>query len=449
MKKLLALTLSCAMALSMVACGGGASSSPAPASSGSAAASSQPAPAADPVTVTVWHMFPEDTEETSNHQRLVKWAEKFNATNTDNITVEVSGAKTADVIMTTIASGATPDIFQNYWNNASTWADNGALYDLTEFANSDTAWDKSDFVDATWNLCTYNDKVYSIPMTMSTTFMLYRPDLLAEAGWDHFPKTTEELLQCVMDCTKSDGKGNITQMGLIPAYPWLDNVLWPAAFGAAWMDGDKPSFNNEAQLAAYTFQKTIYDKYGYDNVQRFVDTLGARATTEDPVFTGKLAMRWQADSGLASLEENGANVDWAIAPIPYPEGVAGGQMLTCGVWEMNAKTKNAEATWKVLASLTSAENMAVMAEGEYGNGSFMPRKSALNHLINDLDVSDTVKENAKNLLNENLISFPMLSYTAEYLNVISNEMSPALTGDTTVEAAAESIQKQVEELAAE
>ena len=32
--------------------------------------------------------------------------------------------------------------------------------------------------------------------------MVYRPDLLAEAGWDHFPANTEELLQCAMDCTQ-------------------------------------------------------------------------------------------------------------------------------------------------------------------------------------------------------------------------------------------------------
>ena len=34
----------------------------------------------------------------------------------------------------------------------------------------------------------------------------------------------------------------------------------------------------------------------------------------------------------------------------------------CGA---NAKTANAEATLKVLKSLTSAENMAFMAEGDY------------------------------------------------------------------------------------
>ncbi len=439
-KKLAAITLSLAMGVSLAACGG------APASS--ATGTSDPKPTSgDPVTVTVWHLFPEDAEQTKNHQRLLKWAEEFNATNTDNIKVEVSGAKTADVIMTTIASGSTPDIFQNYWNNAPTWADNGALYDMTEFVNSDTEWNKDDFLPSTWNLCTYNDKVYSIPMTVSTTFMTYRPDILADCGWDHFPTTMEELTQCIRDCTKVEADGTITQMGMIPDYPWLDNVLWPAAFGAAWANGDTPNFDNEQQHAAYQFQKDIYDEYGYENVRRFIDTLGARATAEDPLFTGKVAMRWNSDSGLAALEEFGKDTDWAIAPIPYPEGVEGGQMLTTGVWEMNAKTKNPEATWKVMASLTSAETQAFLAEGDFNNGQFMPRKSALEKLIS-MDVSENVKENARILMEEKLVSFPVLSYTTEYLNIITTEMSLALSGETTVEEAAANVQEQVEALAA-
>ena len=83
----------------------------------------------------------------------------------------------------------------------------------------------------------------------------------------------------------------------------------------------------------YTSQADIYSKYGYDNVKRFIDSLGARATTEDPRFTGKLASRWQADSALASMveaaKETGTNM--GIAPMPAPaEGGEGQGMLSCG-----------------------------------------------------------------------------------------------------------------------
>ena len=182
-KRLFALLLTLTMTLGMLtACGGGASSSAAGSTSGSAPASA--APSGEKTVVTVWHMYAEDEEVTKPHQRLLQWAENYNATNTDNIEVVVSGAKTADVIMTTIASGSTPDIFQNYWNNAPTWANNGALYDLTEFVNGgDAEWNKDDFIDAAWDVCTYEDKVYSIPFTYSSTFLFYNKDMLAEAGY--------------------------------------------------------------------------------------------------------------------------------------------------------------------------------------------------------------------------------------------------------------------------
>lgn len=442
MKKLLALALTCLMSVSILSACGNDSSGSSSSKSGSSSQVSK-----DPVTITVWHMWGEDEEPTTNHQRFLKWAEEFNSTNTDNITVEVSGAKTADVIMTTIAAGSTPDIFQNYWNNAPTWADNGALYDLTDFVNNDTEWNKDDIMPAAWKLCTYNDKIYSIPSTFSSTYIFYRKDLLAEAGWDAFPTTLEELAQCIKDTTKVESDGTITQMGMIPDYPWLDNVLWPAAFGAEWVDGDQVNFNNIEMLAAYQFQKDIYDEYGYTEVKRFQDSLGARATTEDPLFTGKLAMRWQADSALASMEEAGEGADWDIVEFPKADNGKSNQMLTCGVWEMNAKTKNPDAAWKVLASLTSSETMKVLAEGDYNNGSFWARKSALEYVANDLDVSDKVKQVANLLLNGNFISFPVSGYISEYLSIINGEMSLALSGDTTVEAAAQKVQDQVSELA--
>ena len=88
MKRLIASLAAASLALSLAACGGAASSS-AVADNGGAASSTPAASSAKPTTVTVWHLQPEDSEETCMHQRLLRWAEKFNAENTDNITVEM------------------------------------------------------------------------------------------------------------------------------------------------------------------------------------------------------------------------------------------------------------------------------------------------------------------------------------------------------------------------
>lgn len=447
MKKILAFALVLVLALSLfAACGTPASTSTPAVSSGDGAAP------AEKTVVTLWHFYPEDEEITKPHQRLLQWAENFNATNTDNIEVVVSGAKTADVVMTTIASGSTPDIFQNYWNNAPKWADNGALYDLTDFVNSgDAEWNKDDIIEAAWEVCVYDEKVYSVPFTYSSTFLFYDKDALAAAGWNEFPTTLEELAQCIRDCTVVGADGTIEKIGLIPDYPWLDNVLWPIAFGASYIDEatNTITFDSPEMQKAYQFQADLYAEYGYSEVKRFVDTLGARATTEDPLFNDKLAIRWQADSALASMADaatqTGTNMGVAAMP-PATKGGDSQSMLSCGVWEVNAKTANPEATLKVLKSLTGAENMAFMAEGDYGNGAFMPRTSALNAVI-AMDVLDEVKQVATLLRDGEVHAFPMSAYVNEYLTEISTYMTEAIAGNMTVEDAAKAVVAAVQPLA--
>ena len=93
-----------------------------------------------------------------------------------------------------------------------------------------------------------------------------------------------------------------------------------------------------------------------------------------------------------------------------PDG-QGGQMLSCGVWEVNAKTKNPDAAWEVLSSLTSAETQKNLSEGDFNNGAYYSRKSALEYVVDELDVDTAVKETASIFLNQDLYHFPMLSYT--------------------------------------
>lgn len=398
--------------------------------------------------ISVWHLYGESEEPTSPHQRYLDWADVFNE-NHDDIQVKVSGGKTADVILTTIAAGSTPDIFMNYWNNAPTWSDAGAIYDLTDYVNNDSEWDKADFIDNSWDVATYNGNIYSIPNTYSSTYIFYRKDLLADAGWDEFPKNMDELAQCVRDTTIVGDDGKLVQMGMIPNYPWFDTVLFGKTFNADFIDKDTNTitYNSPEMLEALNWQNDIIQEYGYDTINYFKDGLGARATAEDPLLTGKLAMRWGPESQLSALEEYGVDVDWAVAPFPTtPENIG---MFTSNVWEMNAKTKDPDAAWTVLASLTSKENYINLAAGEFNKGAFFSRKSAIEWTRDEAEVSDNTKFVANYLLEADLTSFPMLSYINEYLNASSVEMEKVFTGDQTVEEAADNVVEQIQPIADE
>ncbi len=454
MKKALTILLALTMVLMLfAACGTPAEpAEPAESEVTSTATSEAPAESTEKIVVEVWHMFAEDTEPTSASQRYQAWAEDFNATNEHNIEVVVSGAKTADVILTTIASGEKPDIFQNFWNNAPTWADNGAILDLSDYvANSSAEWDYDDFMPAAWDLAMLDGKTYSIPFSYSSTFMFYDKDMLAAAGYDEFPATMDELAQCIRDLTVVEADGTITQMGMIPDYPWLDNVMWPVAFNAPYLseDGATVTFDDPAMLEAYQFVADIYAEYGYDNIKRFQESLGARATNEDSLFTGQTPIRWQSDSGLASMVEaaTATETNMGIAPMPAPtEGDDNYNMLTGGVWQVNAKTENPDATWIVMESMTSKETMAMLAEGDHNNGTFMSRTSAI-EAIKDMEVSQEAKDVADLLLTTTARPFPMCGFINEYLGAIGTQMNEVLLGNQTVEEAAANVVAEIQPLA--
>ena len=64
-------------------------------------------------------------------------------------------------MVTAIATQDTPDLFDMYWQYASPLAARGALYDLTEFVENDAEFEKADFLERVWDLCTVDGKIYS------------------------------------------------------------------------------------------------------------------------------------------------------------------------------------------------------------------------------------------------------------------------------------------------
>ena len=472
MKKLIALLLALVMVLSLAACGGNetpASEAPAAEAPEATEAPAAPEAPAEPVEVTIWHLFGESLENGAPHAYYVEWAERFNASQ-DEIHVSVLGGKSATDIQTAIAAGETPDIFMNYWNNAAQWANAGALLDLTPYYESDTEWNYNDIMPGALALSQYDGKFYSVPNSYSTTFMFYNADILSAAGWDTFPTTTDELMQCIKDTTEANADGSIKTLGLLPNMPWLDTEMWAAAFNANWIseDGKTATATGDANKAMFQFILDIYkfyeDEFGWDAlaINDFGDTVrGNRATANDPVLTGEVAMRWNSENLAATLAVHGKDVNWKMAWFPNVAGGEARALLTSNVWQINAKSANPDAAWKALADLTSSENQKIMAVGENNNGYFYARRSVLEYINEVLadqlgaakedpatgaKVTENLKVISDAMLNGNLKAFPNFAYVNEYLNAISNYGGLIFTGDMTVDEALEAVQEEVQPL---
>ena len=319
----------------------------------------------------------------------------------------------------------------------------GALYDLTEFVENDAEFEKADFLERVWDLCTVDGKIYSIPNLASSSFAVYNKNVLKEAGWENFPTTFEDMIQCAKDCYDLES----TSMGMNPLSPWLDNVLWPSMTEASWNDADgNPVFDSEAMRLAYSAQKELIDyQGGYAVATGWESDFGpARGSVTDPILTGEAVFLLLPDSTISSIYNAGVEAgyaygeDWGIARVP------GKSMFTAAVYEMNAKTKNPEASWEVMSYLNSKEAMTYLAEGEKGVGALMPRKSALDALSEKEGVCDALKEVAVLLKEADLQSFPMSGYVNEYLGAIGNNMTAYMEGTMDMDTAVSNIQEEVQ-----
>ena len=322
-------------------------------------------------------------------------------------------------------------------------ASSSRLKKLTEFVENDAEFEKADFLERVWDLCTVDGKIYSIPNLASSSFAVYNKNVLKEAGWENFPTTFEDMIQCAKDCYDLES----TSMGMNPLSPWLDNVLWPSMTEASWNDADgNPVFDSEAMRLAYSAQKELIDyQGGYAVATGWESDFGpARGSVTDPILTGEAGFLLLPDSAISSIYNAGVEAgyaygeDWGIARVP------GKSMFTAAVYEMNAKTKNPEASWEVMSYLNSKEAMTYLAEGEKGVGALMPRKSALDALLEKEGVCDALKEVAVLLKEADLQSFPMSGYVNEYLGAIGNNMTAYMEGTMDMDTAVSNIQEEVQ-----
>ncbi|MFC6315354.1 ABC transporter substrate-binding protein [Lapidilactobacillus achengensis] len=398
-------------------------------------------------TITFQVYGKEDTEPTSVFMRSKKWANDFNKRYKGKIKVKVTGQREPQDTLTAISASSTPDIFNNFWNNTPQWASSHAILDLTDYIKKSKIFNKSDYLPYSLKMCSTPEGVqYAVPTYTESSVLIYNEDVLKDAGYNEPPKTLDELVEMNKKISIIKN-GKIERAGFIPNQPWLDNVAWPVATGAEWVDGKgNVTFNTDKMKKAYSVQVDLLnDLGGYKNVETFVSSIGKIQEASDPVLNGKIGMMLVPDGWLASYNKYGKNVNWKVAPFPSDTGE---NMITIGTYCINAKTKNPDEAWTALEDYSSEKSIKkFFLGGDFNNGAIFARKSAINALANDEQYPEQIRTVAKDLETEKLRGFAITSYTNEYLDEITKQMSDALAGRQTVDQAAEKIQKNIEKVA--
>lgn len=278
-----------------------------------------------------------------------------------------------------VSSGDIDDIF---WLNSSPF---GALADSGALLNIDQALpdEKAGWVKAAVDQYTRKGVMWGVPaLTDGRTVVYYNKKLLSAAGVDPANLTwspdpaADTFLPAAKKLTKDSAGKSADQPGFNPKK--IDQYAFNAAndLGAIYYDfigSNGGTF--QADDASFVFAETksaqaiqyLVDLINKEHVApSAADTNDNGDFSRDKFLQGKMAMFQSGTYNLKNVAD-GAKFDWGIAPMV--QGPAGRVSVVNSIIAAgNAKTKNKDATVKVLKWLGSKEGASFVGQ----SGSALP-----------------------------------------------------------------------------
>lgn len=236
------------------------------------------------------------------------------------------------------------------------WGQNDWLTDLTDLAAEDPDYDVDDFFKPVRDGVSYDNRLYAVPFYAESSFLMYRKDLLKEAGLEMPERPTwEEVAEIAAELhSPEDDRAGIC----LRAKPGWGEMFAPLTtvvntFGGQWYNTDW-----DAQVNAPGFTEAV---------QFYVDTL-AESGERDPVSFGfteclnlfsqdRAAMWYDATSAAGSVEDPNnskvaGKVGYVRAPVAETENSGWLWSWNLGI---NAESKHKEEAWEFVKWATSKE----------------------------------------------------------------------------------------------
>lgn len=265
-------------------------------------------------------------------------------------------------LLTQIAAGQAPDIFQIGDGDVSMFMKKGALEDLTSYIGGANGINMSDYYQSVLDVGKLGDKYYTMPKDYSDIAIFYNKKMFDEAGiaypqtgwtWDEFYDTAKKL-------TKKSGN-QYTQWGVNLPGGWVRAILpLIQSYGGSVIspDGEKIDgyMNSDGTVKALELYQDMYQK---DHI--------SPSSTESQSFkgvdlfaAGKVAMNM---TGRWPAEDYKKNADLSFGVVQMPVGPQGASNTICySGYGLYAKSENKEAAWDYLKYLTGPEGQELMAQ---------------------------------------------------------------------------------------
>jgi sorbitol/mannitol transport system substrate-binding protein len=244
------------------------------------------------------------------------------------------------------------------------WAENGWIDPLDDYVAEDTEWDEGDLLEPIKNVVSADGKLYGAPFYGSSSFLMYRKDLVEKAGikmptnptWDEVEQAAAKMDD------KANGVSGICLRGL-PG--WGQNLAAITTvintFGGSWFNESwEPQLTSPETEAGVDFYVNLLRDYGQpdaakDGWEGCLQQMSQGKTAmwyDDTVFAGSVL-----DAATPEVAEN---IGFAMAPTG-PSGLPSGWLWSWGLG-IESASKNKDAAWKFISWATSKEYIQLAGE---------------------------------------------------------------------------------------
>lgn len=169
------------------------------------------------------------------------------------------------------AANDMPDVFMLKGSWTKTFVENGWVADLTDVLDADEEW-KNGYISGGFDAATYDGRIYGVPReSLATGVVYYNSDIWAEAGYETFPETWDELLEAV---------AKLKELGYVP-FVMGNKANWPAE--SCWLStlGDRFTGTEWTNSIINREGAAFTDEAFVDALTAFQDLALAGAFNED------------------------------------------------------------------------------------------------------------------------------------------------------------------------
>jgi multiple sugar transport system substrate-binding protein len=318
-------------------------------------------------------------------------------------------------------------------------AANGWISDLSDRFTEDM---RADFLPGSVEAIIYEGKAYGMPWFTDTGLLYYREDLLEKSGFSGPPRTWEELKEQSQKVVQDQGiKYGFMFQGAQYEGGVCDGCEYIWTHGGEILDPQDSTrvlvSSPEAVAGLATERSMIESGVAPEAVAIYKEDESAGTFLNgDSVFLRNWPYVYALLSDPSESEVTPEQV--GVSELPSADGEPGNGTVGDQPFYINATSENQDAAWEFIRFMTAPEQQKFRAV----EGSFLP---TLTSLYDDQEIREKVPvvALAKEAL-QHTKPRPVSPYYSDMSLEMAEQFNSSLTGETTPEQTAQTLQRELE-----